>query len=50
MRILEPDSERNIELMFADVRKILKQLGAPLDPPYTALSDVLKVVDMISDN
>jgi hypothetical protein len=47
---IEPDSEKNIELMFTDVRKILRQLGAPLEPPYTGLSDVLKVAEVISDH
>ena len=47
---IEPDSEKNVQLMFTHVRKILRQLGAPLEPPYTALSDVLKVADVISDH
>ena len=47
---IKPDSEKNVELMFTDVRKILRQLGAPLEPPYTALSDVLKVTEVISDH
>eukprot|EP01046_Picozoa_sp_COSAG06_P018899 COSAG06_NODE_1329_length_9848_cov_10.776798_3_plen_222_part_00 len=47
---IEPDSPENTKLMLAYVKKILEKLGASLKPPYNALSDVLAVAGVISDN
>ena len=47
---IEPDSPENTKLMLSYVKKILEKLGASLEPPYAALTDVLAVAAVISDN
>ena len=47
---IEPDSPENTKLMLSYIKKILEKLGASLEPPYNALSDVLAVAAVISDN
>eukprot|EP01046_Picozoa_sp_COSAG06_P019450 COSAG06_NODE_1387_length_9616_cov_4.512136_8_plen_561_part_00 len=47
---IEPDSQENTKLMLAYMKKILEKVGASLEPPYAALTDVLAVAAVISDN